>query len=281
MLYWDPNPDLFVVPFLHWPIKWYGFLFALGFAFSFPIFRGILTRSFSIQEISYPTEKFIDRLSLYVVIGTVLGARLGHFLFYENPSDYLLNPLQIFRIREGGLASHGGALGVLLALWFFCRKMQQISWTGLLDLLTPCAALIAACIRFGNFINQEVLGTPTNLPWGVLFGHPQDGSFPVPRHPVQLYEAFFYLGLFLILWRMTFNSQNLARKGRLIGLFLLSCFGFRFFIEFLKQEQSRLLADASLLTMGQWLSIPFVVLGIILYFLKSNHSILSKKGGTS
>lgn len=284
MLHWDPNPDLFLVPFLHWPIKWYGFFFALGFTLSFPVFGGILRRYFSLTGISDSISRFTDRLSLYLVIGTVLGARLGHFFFYEHPSDYFHNPIKLLWIREGGLASHGGAIGILLALWLFCRVMKSISWIALLDLLAPCAALVGAWIRIGNFFNQEVLGTPSTLPWAIVFGHPQDGSFPVPRHPVQLYEALFYALLFFFLWRLTYQPKILKMKGRLIGIFLVLCFGFRFFIEFFKEEQSRLLTEAtSLLAMGQWLSLPFIALGVflIIFSLKENHPILTKKGETS
>jgi len=269
-MYWDPNPDLFTLPLLNLSIKWYGFYFALGFALCFPIFRGILSRF--LGEGEQPLiGKIIDQLTLYVVLGTILGARLGHFLFYERPSDYLLNPLQLFWIREGGLASHGGALGILIALILFTRKTKYFnkSWIRLLDLLTPCVALIAACIRLGNFMNQEIMGSPTSLPWAVTFGHPLDGSFPIPRHPVQLYEALFYFALFALFWRMSFRSH---REGRQIGLFLILCFSFRFLVEFLKLEQSRLIGTSSLISMGQWLSLPFIVLGFL--FLKRSHRIM-------
>jgi phosphatidylglycerol---prolipoprotein diacylglyceryl transferase len=270
MFVWDPNPDLLIVPILRLPIKWYGFLFALGFALCFPLLRGILSRGLS-SDRDYIT-KIIDRLTLYVVLGTILGARLGHLLFYEHPQDYLLHPLRIFWIREGGLASHGGALGIFVALALFSSKMN-ISWTRLLDFLAPCAALVAVFIRIGNFINQEVLGTPSHLPWAVLFMHPQDGSFPIPRHPVQLYEAVCYLFLFVLLWRMTVRPKYLLTQGRLIGLFLILCFGSRFLIEFFKMEQSSLWNGVALLSVGQWLSLPFIALGYL--FLKRSTCILN------
>jgi phosphatidylglycerol:prolipoprotein diacylglycerol transferase len=276
MLYWDPNPDLFTIPFLNLSIKWYGFFFALGFALCFPIFRGILSR-FLAKPYHPLINRMIDQLTLYVVLGTIIGARLGHFLFYEHPREYLLQPLKLLWLREGGLASHGAALGILLALILFSQKVKKkfgidLSWIRLLDLLVPCAALTAGFIRLGNFMNQEILGSPTSLPWAIVFGHPQDGTLPLPRHPVQLYEAFFYFFLFFFFWRASFRLKMLSTEGRFIGLFLIFCFSFRFLVEFIKLEQSRLVDAYALISMGQWLSLPFIALGFL--FLKRSHRIV-------
>jgi len=270
-IYWDPKPEIFSLPIVHWPILWYGVLFALGFVVGFPIFVGILTRYFGKEE----TKKaylITDRLTIYMVIATVVGARLGHFLFYEKPSTYLSKPWEILRIWEGGLASHGAAIAIILALILFSYRIRPIApsltWVRLLDFVSIPTAFAGACIRLGNFINQEILGTPTDLPWGVVFGHPADRSAPMARHPVQLYEAIFYLAVFFLLWGLSFKPSFLKARGKLIGLFLILVFGFRFFIEFLKTEQSHLLSFSSSLTMGQILSLPAIAAGLLFYFWK-------------
>lgn len=275
MIYWDPNPDLVIIPGLNWPIKWYGFFFALGFAIGFPIFKNILIRYFQLTQNEPLTDlkkkalKITDKLTLYMVVATILGAKLGHFFFYENPKDYLRAPLELLLSREG-LASHGAAIGILLGLSLFARWTRRLDrdlgWLRLLDFICIPTALAGGFIRIGNFMNQEILGTPTTLPWGVFFGHPADGSFPIARHPVQLYEAFFYFAVFFLLWRFSFKPRLLLAKGWLIGLFLFLVFAFRFFVEFFKEEQSRLVSLAGYLTMGQWLSVPFIVLGAILFY---------------
>lgn len=270
MIYWDPNPDVFIIPVLNWPIKWYGLFFALGFALGFSLFKNLLVRYFqqssaeSLPALKKKALQITDRLTLYMVVATILGAKIGHFLFYEDPREYLQHPLEILLSREG-LASHGAAIAILLALWVFSRWTKKLDptldWLRLLDFISIPTALAGGFIRLGNFINQEILGTPTQMPWGVVFGHPADGSFPLPRHPVQLYEGLFYFAVFLLLWRLSYSRPP---KGRLIGLFLILVFVFRFFIEFFKEEQSRLTGLADSLTMGQWLSVPFVFLGAAL-----------------
>lgn len=265
-IYWDPRPEIFILPVVHLPILWYGVLFAVGFAVGFPIFVDILTR-FLGKDQKHKAVVITDRLTLYMILGTVLGARIGHFLFYERPENYLNDPLEIFRIWEGGLASHGAAIGIVIALIFFSYRIRSIepklTWVRLLDFVCVPTAFAAFCIRIGNFINQEILGTPSNLPWAVIFGHPADRSSPIPRHPVQLYEALFYLLVFFFLRHLTFKKRFLFAPGKLIGLFLILVFGFRFLIESIKTEQSHLL-DASTLTMGQILSLPALIAG--LYF---------------
>lgn len=264
-IYWDPKPEIFTLPIVHWPILWYGALFALGFSVGFPIFVGILTRYLG-KDQKKKAVAIADRLTVYMIVATVVGARLGHFLFYEKPSNYLSQPLNFFRVWEGGLASHGAAIAIILALILFSRRISDtapgLTWIRLLDFVAVPTAFAACCIRVGNFINQEILGTPTDLPWAVIFGHPADHSMPLPRHPVQIYEALFYLAVFFLLWRLSFRPSFLNKSGKLIGLFLILVFGFRFLIEFLKMEQSNLLPYGASLTMGQWLSIPAILAGI-------------------
>lgn len=267
-IYWDPKPEVFRLPIFDWPVFWYGVVFALGFALGFPIFASVLSRFLGNRA---KAVQITDRFTLYMILGTVIGARLGHFLFYEDPFQYLASPLEIFRIWRGGLASHGAALGITVAIWLFGRRMEKIEprldWVRLLDFVSVPAAFIGGAIRIGNFINQEVLGTPSDLPWAVIFGHPADHSPPIARHPVQIYESLFYFGVFCLLWKLTLKKNWLNERGKLIGLFLILVFGFRFFIEFLKTEQSHLLSD-SILNMGQILSIPAVLAGVVFYFLR-------------
>jgi phosphatidylglycerol:prolipoprotein diacylglycerol transferase len=351
-IYWDPKPELFIIPGLNWPILWYGLLFSAGFAVGFPIFTGILIRYFlnrpgymetdildsggqcaqcpramaeSLNERIYRGEgprsdsgsdlasdpaslklvaksrclhperalsrlafdqklgssvlavkkkavQITDRLTVYMILATVIGARLGHFFFYEKPIDYLNDPLELFRVWEGGLASHGAAIAIVLAMFLFGYRVQKrvegLNGLRLLDFVAVPTALAGAFIRVGNFFNQEILGTQSSLPWAVVFGHPADHSFPAPRHPVQLYEALFYLAVFFLLWRLSYRPLFLLARGKLIGLFLILVFGFRFLIEFLKNEQSHLVSLASSLTMGQYLSLPAIAAGFLLYFWK-------------
>ncbi len=274
-LYWNPNPEIFTIPFINFPILWYGVFFALGFWLAFLIIVRVFIRYFELSLNKSSTtykrkaQAIADRLTLFVVIGTLLGARLGHFLFYESPSMYLAAPMEFFQFRQGGLASHGAVVGIILAVVFFSYRIRRtypdLSWVRLLDFIAVPAALTAACIRVGNFFNQEILGTPSNLPWAIIFGNPADGRVPEPLHPAQLYEAVWYLAIFAILLRLSYRPNFLLTQGRLIGTFLVLVFLFRFFIEYLKTEQSQIL-NSSLFTMGQVLSIPVILIGLFLYF---------------
>jgi phosphatidylglycerol---prolipoprotein diacylglyceryl transferase len=235
--------------------------------------RLILDEKFDpyVVPIAKKPQIIADKILLYVVIATIIGSRLGHFLFYENPADYLNNLTQILRIRDGGHASHGAAFGIFLSVAFFSRWVKKYSpnlnWLKTLDLICIPTALAGAFIRVGNFINQEILGKASNLPWSVIFGSPADLSAPIARHPVQLYEAGFYLLTFIILFFLSYKKSFLQAKGKLIGIFLTFVFSFRFFIEYLKEGQSYFtLFDG--LNMGQLLSIPLVLLGIIFISLK-------------
>jgi phosphatidylglycerol:prolipoprotein diacylglycerol transferase len=264
-IYWDPNPEVFTLPFLNWPVLWYGLLFAFGFAIGFLIFVSVLTR-FLGDDNRKQAVQIADQFTVYMVVGTVIGARVGHFLFYEHPSNYLYRIVDIFKVWEGGLASHGALVGIIFAVWLYSKKVSNIQLTAirLLDFVSIPTAFAGACIRVGNFINQEILGTATDLPWGVVFGHPADGSALIARHPVQIYESLFYLCVFFILWKMSFKQKYLHSQGKILGLFLVLVFGFRFLIEFLKLEQSQLVSYT--LNMGQILSLPVILAGILLLF---------------
>lgn len=211
---------------------------------------------------------FIDRLLWFVIAGCIIGARLGHVLFYDLPY-YMQYPLEVFNLRAGGLASHGGTLGILLAVFLYTRiyklKFPEINFLRLLDFIVIPTALVAFFIRLGNFINQEILGSPTDLPWGVIFGHPAEGGGLIARHPVQLYEGLFYLFTFFLLNAL----KNRFKDGRLTGLFFILIFGSRFLLEIFKEPQSQVLNE-NLLLAGQLLSIPFILLGLVLLLRPSN-----------
>ncbi|MDP1834566.1 MAG: prolipoprotein diacylglyceryl transferase [Chlamydiales bacterium] len=211
----------------------------------------------------------VDKGCWFVVAGAIIGARLGHVFFYG--WDYYRHHLSdIPKIWEGGLASHGGAIGILVAIFLFNnligkRSLPSFTFLRSIDLLAVPTALAAFFIRLGNFFNQEIIGTVTDLPWGVLFGNPWEGGPALPRHPVQLYEGIFYLFLFfalLSMWRKGWHRQH---SGVIAGTFFIAVFGWRILMEFLKSPQGGLFADSFLET-GQMLSIPFVVIGLWLVF---------------
>ncbi len=210
-----------------------------------------------------------EKALVYAIIGAVVGARLADVFFYQDLGWISKDPLSIFKIWEGGLASHGGTLGALLGLYIFTKKekalMPGLSFLGFLDFVCLPSSIVAGCIRIGNFFNQEILGTHTNVPWGVVFGHPIDGSAPAIRHPVSLYESFFYFSLAVILFFYSRKCLNGKKQGSLVGVFLVLVFGFRFLIEFFKEEQSSLM-HFNFLTMGQILSVPLICIGLFFFF---------------
>lgn len=209
-----------------------------------------------------------DRLVWFTVLGTLIGARLGQVFFYDW-DVFRQHPEEIIKIWKGGLASHGGVIGVVLALYLYqlsIRKWEpQLSFLRLLDFIAIPSALVACFIRLGNFMNQEIVGTPSNLPWAVVFGNAADGSLPIPRHPVQLYEALAYLITFIFLYKLWKTKGEQLRSGVIIGWLFILIFGSRFILEFWKAQQMSSF-DPSLLQMGQLLSIPFVLVGLFLVF---------------
>ncbi len=247
LVHWDVSPEIFRLGPL--ALRWYGLLFALGFLLGFLVMRWIFEREGrSLQD--------ADTGFLYTVAGTAVAGRLAHCLFYE-PAYYLEHPLEVLAVWKGGLASHGTTAGILVALYFFTRNRPRLPYLWLLDRVGIGVALGAVFVRLGNLFNSEILGTPTDLPWAFVFARVDD----VPRHPVQLYEAVFYAVLFVVLLGVYRWSGRLRSPGALIGVFLISLFGFRFLVEFVKLPQAAFARQLPL-TMGQWLSIPFVLLGI-------------------
>ncbi len=210
-----------------------------------------------------------DRLLWFIVIGTVVGARLGHVFFYDW-NFFLRHPEEIFKVWNGGLASHGGVIGVFIALYFFYSSLKEalpyFSFLRLLDFVAIPSALAGCFIRLGNFMNQEIVGTPSQLPWAIVFGKAADGSLPIPRHPVQLYEAGAYLLSFFLLFGLWKTDKYNEKPGLFVGLLFILIFGARFILEFWKVHQDSVFESSSLQA-GQLLSIPFIVIGSIWVYL--------------
>jgi prolipoprotein diacylglyceryl transferase len=200
----------------------------------------------------------IDRLFTYVIVGTVVGARLAHCLIYE-PEIYLHDPIRILKVWEGGLASHGGTLGVIICVGLWRKKYWDAPMIMLLDFLAVAAPLTASLIRMGNFFNSEIIGPPTHLPWAVIF----ERVDMQPRHPSMLYESFAYLIVFGLMVLLYSKKLHRGRVGLLLGAFLIMLFGARFGIEFIKEPQ---VASETTMTLdfGQWLSLPFIGAGVFL-----------------
>lgn len=206
-------------------------------------------------------QEVLDKLTIYMAIGTIVGARLGHCFFYE-PGYYLSHPGEILKIWHGGLASHGAAIGILIALWLFVRKEKKdYSWV--IDRIAIVVALSGFFIRMGNLMNSEIYGVETNLPWGFVF---LNNGETAPKHPTQIYEALAYLLVFFLLYRIYWKNKGEHIQGMLISLFLIIVFTARFFIEFLKEDQVAFEANMTL-NMGQRLSIPFVIAGCIWLYI--------------
>lgn len=241
-------------------IHWYGALFASA------IFAGLYYMKwvFSLENRKAET---LDNLLMYVVLGIIIGARLGHCFFYD-PDFYFANPLKILAIWEGGLASHGGGLGAILATWLFCKR-NNLNTLWLLDRLAIATAVFGIFVRSANFVNSEILGHPSDVPWAIVF----ERVDTLARHPAQLYEAMAYLLIAVVLTVLYRSTAIKERIGALLGLFLILTFSARFIIEFFKQQQASYTLESALNT-GQMLSIPFFFIGIFLFVRakQSSHS---------
>ncbi|MCB8995518.1 MAG: prolipoprotein diacylglyceryl transferase [Bacteroidales bacterium] len=277
---WDVDPWL--IKFSDtFGVRWYGLLFACAFLFGYLIFN----RFFKKEGLS--TEK-LDQLTLYIALGTVIGARLGHCLFYDF-SYYMQHPWEILQIWRGGLASHGASIGILVALYLYVRK-NKMSFLWLIDRISVVTALGGFFIRMGNLMNSEIYGRPTDLPWGfrfmrdtsrVTFTDPHTGEIlgkHLPCHPTQLYEAFSYLILFIILFWVIRKYGDRLKQGVIFGWFLIALFTSRFLIEYLKFEQSDFEINMIYnwhVNMGQLLSLPFILFGIGLLLWLRKHGRVS------
>ena len=240
-------------------VRWYGLMYVLAFFFSYLLVRFQLDR----QKNPLLTREHLLDLYLYLVLGLLLGARLGYALFY-NLREYIQEPWEILAVWHGGMSFHGGLLGVCLASWFYCQR-RKVNFLRLWDLIIVTVPLGLGLGRLGNFINGELYGRITAVPWGMIF--PQGG--PWPRHPSQLYEALLEGGvLFAFLWRK--KNVNLP-PGRLGAYFLILYGAFRFSIEFFREPDPQLGYLGGLLTMGQILSLPMILAGLILAIYCREH----------
>ena len=254
VVHWHIDPAILHIG--NFEIRWYSLLFVSGFILGWFIFKWFFQR----EKID---TKLLDPLLYTLLICTIVGARLGHCLFYQ--PDYYLGSWQgfweIFMPWKGGLASHGGTIALILGMWWFANhygKKRGFDFVWLLDHLAIAVAFAGAFIRFGNLFNSEIYGNVTDLPWGFIFELRGETE---PKHPTQLYEGFTYLLLGFVLIGLYKNRLDKMYRGEFIGIFLLVCFGSRFLIEFIKEPQVEF-EKAMTLNMGQWLSIPFIVLGL-------------------
>lgn len=261
---WEVDPRIFPPLEL---FRWYGLLWATG------IFLGYQVMS-RIYQKEGKTIAELDRLAVYVILGAILGARLGHVLFYDF-AYYSQHPIEVLPIKLEphfqftgltGLASHGGVLGVLIALYLYIRKYKE-SYIWILDRLMIAGALLGGFIRLGNLMNSEIIGVKTTMPWGFIFTSVDQ----VPRHPAQLYEALFYFLIFGVLFGIWSKYQNQLKTGYLLGWGLILVFGQRFIVEFLKVNQVDF-EEGLVLNMGQILSIPLILLGVlVLIYVNSKY----------
>ncbi|MBK3516315.1 prolipoprotein diacylglyceryl transferase [Carboxylicivirga marina] len=245
---WNVDPEIFSVGPIH--VRYYGLLFAMGFMLGYYIIEKMF-KSEGIQQ------EWLDKLFMYVVIATIVGARLGHVIFY-GWDYYSQHPGDIIKIWEGGLASHGGAIGILIALYYYSKKVTRKSMIWTLDRLVVPVALTAVFIRLGNLMNSEIYGHATDLPWGFVF---ERRGEELAKHPTQLYEALCYLITFVVTFFTYWKTKAKAKQGLIFGIFLIGIFASRFFIEFVKENQENF-EEGMTFNMGQLLSVPFVIAGV-------------------
>ncbi|MCT4641973.1 MAG: prolipoprotein diacylglyceryl transferase [Bacteriovoracaceae bacterium] len=254
---WDIDPVLLKLGPIE--IRYYGLFFALGFLVAFTYTKKIfLAHGFKAKE--------VDSILNYMIAGTVIGARLGHCLFYQ-PDYYLANPLAILKVWEGGLASHGGFAGVLIATFLYLKKWKRMSFFWLIEVMMAPIMFVAGMIRLGNLMNSEILGRITDIPWAFKFVR-YDSFY---RHPTPIYESLGYFSISLIMFILykKYIEQGKWPSGRGLGVVFVLSFSFRFFIEFFKIEQVAFERGMSI-NMGQYLSIPFIILG--LYFISGHQN---------
>ena len=250
---WDVDPVLFNIG--SFQLRYYGILFIAGFYLGYYMFRKFFRRE------GKPLQ-LLDSLLWALFLCTIVGARLGHVLFYQ-PDYYLAHPGEILKVWHGGLASHGGTIAIMIGMWWFVKKYgrkHNFGYIWLLDRLAVATAFAAMFIRLGNLMNSEIYGHETSLPWGFVFL--QNGE-TVAKHPTQLYEALCYFATGVILYAIYKYALPKIKEGLLLGIFFIGIFLSRFFIEFVKENQVGF-EEGMTLNMGQLLSIPFVLLGIFL-----------------
>lgn len=270
---WDVNPEIFRIGAV--AVRWYGLFWAIG------IYATLLITTKIFKHEKLP-EAWVDKLFIYTVLGAILGARLGHCFFYEwklvaepisflgitfnYENHYLSHPWELLYVWRGGLASHGGAIGILIAMILFNKNVSKKGINWIFDRLLIGVCLCGAAIRFGNLMNSEIYGDATSLPWGFIFVRTGETQ---PMHPTQIYEMIYCLVTFAIMWFMYWKKEAYKKNGLLFGIFLIGVFGSRFMLEFIKNNQEAFESGLPL-NMGQWLSIPFIVWGIWLLLRNSS-----------
>ena len=275
---WNVDPELFSIGPL--TVRWYGLLWAVGIWLALIIVQRIFKHE------KHP-ESWVDKLFIYTVLGTIVGARLGHCFFYEwkelaEPvtflgisfkygNHYLTHPWELLYIWRGGLASHGGAIGILIAMYYYNKNVSKKGYIWIFDRLVIGVALAGASIRLGNLMNSEIYGTATTLPWGFIFV--RDGQTE-PMHPTQIYEMIYCLVTFAVTYWLYYKKEAYKKTGLIFGVFLLGIFGTRFLLEFIKLNQEAF-ESGMILNMGQILSVPFIIWGIWL-IMNSNKAVAVK-----
>lgn len=252
MIKWNVDPELISIgPF---SIRYYSLMFIIGFL----TMGEYVSRRFK----AYGKDpKLVSSLTTYIIVGMLIGSRLAHCFFYE-PQYYFSNPLDIFKIWEGGLASHGGYLGVIIAVAIFIKKNTELNYWWLMDVIVGPCLFVGGLIRIGNLFNSEIIGEPTNLPWAVIF----ERVDMIPRHPAQIYESIGYFSIAAFLMWFEIQKSKQFKAGTNIAIGFIISFTFRFLIEFLKGEQSTL-EIFSFINMGQILSLGLVAFGFVLLFV--------------
>lgn len=260
---WDVDRIIFQI-YGPLAIRWYSLFFLIGFLIGFYAFT-----SMAKKEGKNP-DSYTDSLLFYLIMGTLIGARIGHCLFYQ-PGYYLSHPLTILKIWEGGLASHGGYLGIIIAVALFVRKHKELTFFWVMDRVGILAVMTGGFIRLGNLFNSEIYGRVTDVPWAFIFTKVDS----LPRHPTQIYESIgFFTGSFIVYLFYRYHNRK-PLEGRILGLCMILGFFFRTIIETFKENQVRF-EDHMILNMGQILSIPFVLCGFYL-FLGFHKKYLTKK----
>jgi prolipoprotein diacylglyceryl transferase len=253
---WNVDPAIFTIPVIDREIRWYALAFIIGL---FMLGPWIVRRIWVNEKIR---PEWMESLFYYVLFGTVIGARLGHCLFYD-PGYYFSHPLEIIAVWEGGLASHGGTLGIIIAIWIYSKKVTHRSMLWTFDRLVVPVGFVAALIRLGNLMNSEVYGHPTGVPWGFIFV--RGSEFPdMPCHPTQIYEAVPYVLVSFVCLFLYWKLKAYKREGLIFGVFLLGIFVTRFVVEFWKNVQEPFelrMLEVLHVNMGQALSIPFIIAG--------------------
>ena len=252
-IHWNVSPEIFSLGPVH--VRWYGLLFAVGFLFGYN--QG--EKMFKHENIDL---KWLESLFIYLIVATIIGARLGHVFFY-GWDYYSQHPIEILYVWQGGLASHGGVLGIIIAMILWSMKVSKRNLLWVLDRVVVPSVFVGALIRLGNLMNSEIYGMPTTLPWGFIFERNHE---TIAKHPTQIYESLSYLFTFGVLLYMYWKTKAKDYQGLLVGVFFIFVFGTRFLIEFIKEVQEPFEKGMSL-DMGQWLSIPFIITGIILIIL--------------